>query len=399
MSQSHAHDHGHDHDHDHDHTPTVTSANERKVLLSFFLIFGFMVVEAVGGVLSGSLALLADAGHMLTDAAALALAYAAFRFGRRAADSKRTFGYLRFEVIAGFLNAVTLFAIVAWIAYEAWERLQAPPVILAGPMMIVAVLGLLVNVLVLWIMTRGETDHVNVKGAILHVMGDLLGSVGAIVAAIVIYLTGWTPIDPILSVLVAALILRSAWKLLAKSIHILLEGAPEDASPEKVEQGLMGAVPGLAAVSHVHVWQLTSGRTMATLHVRPNVDEEARAVVKRVEAVLREQFSIEHATVGIDWNSGTDENVCSLQPTSERQDHSGHDHSGHDHSGHDHSGHDHGNRQPLPGAQAFVQQNVRQHGGHGRFHAAHDAEGLRRQPFQGHHFQRDRDGAGNERDP
>lgn len=242
MSQSHAHDHGHDHDHDHDHTPTVTSANERKVLLSFFLIFGFMVVEAVGGVLSGSLALLADAGHMLTDAAALALAYAAFRFGRRAADSKRTFGYLRFEVIAGFLNAVTLFAIVAWIAYEAWERLQAPPVILAGPMMIVAVLGLLVNVLVLWIMTRGETDHVNVKGAILHVMGDLLGSVGAIVAAIVIYLTGWTPIDPILSVLVAALILRSAWKLLAKSIHILLEGAPEDASPEKVEQGLMGAV-------------------------------------------------------------------------------------------------------------------------------------------------------------
>ncbi|WP_241358656.1 cation diffusion facilitator family transporter, partial [Klebsiella pneumoniae] len=149
--------------------------------------------------------------------AALALASAPFRSGGRAPDSKRTFGYLRFEVIAGFLNAVTLFALVAWIAYEAWERLQAPPVILAGPMMIVAVLGLLVNVLALWIMTRGETDHVNVKGAILHVMGDLLGSVGAIVAAIVIYLTGWTPIDPILSVLVAALILRSAWKLLAKS--------------------------------------------------------------------------------------------------------------------------------------------------------------------------------------
>ena len=144
MSQSNAHDHGHDHDHDH--TPTVTSANERKVLVSFFLIFGFMLVEAVGGVLSGSLALLADAGHMLTDAAALALAYAAFRLGRRAPDSKRTFGYLRFEVIAGFLNAVTLFAIVAWIAYEAWERLQAPPVILAGPMMIVAVLGVLINV-------------------------------------------------------------------------------------------------------------------------------------------------------------------------------------------------------------------------------------------------------------
>src|SRR5690606_23286541 len=291
MSRSHSHHHGH---HDHDHTPTVTSANERKVLLSFFLIFTFMVVEAVGGVLSGSLALLADAGHMLTDAAALALAYAAFRFGRRAADSKRTFGYLRFEVIAGFLNAVTLFAIVAWIVYEAWQRLSAPPVILAGPMMIVAVLGLLVNLVVLWIMTRGETDHVNVKGAILHVMGDLLGSVGAIVAAIVIYLTGWTPIDPILSVVVAILILRSAWKLLAKSLHILLEGAPEDATPEKLERGLMDSVAGLAAVSHVHVWQLTSGRTMATLHVRPNDDDEARLVVKRVEQALRGQFNIEH---------------------------------------------------------------------------------------------------------
>ena len=316
MSQSHD-----EHGHDHDHTPKVTGANERKVLLSFFLIFGFMIVEAVGGVLSGSLALLADAGHMLTDAAALALAYAAFRFGRRPADSKRTFGYLRFEVIAGFLNAVTLFVIVAWIAYEAWERLQAPPAILAGPMMIVAVLGLLVNVLVLWIMTRGETDHVNVKGAILHVMGDLLGSVGAIVAAVVIYLIGWTPIDPILSVLVAALILRSAWKLLAKSIHILLEGAPEDASPEQVEQGLMGAVPGLAAVSHVHVWQLTSGRTMATLHVRPSVAEEARTVVKCVEVVLREQFGIEHVTVGIEWNSPGEKNLCSLQPTGGPQGH------------------------------------------------------------------------------
>lgn len=310
MSHSHSHDHGHDHSH----VPTVTSANQRKILISFVLIFTFMIVEAVGGVISGSLALLADAGHMLTDAMALALAYMAFRFGSRAADSKRTFGYLRFEVLAGFINAVTLFAIVAWIVYEAWGRLQAPPVILAGPMMIVAVLGLLINLLVLWIMTRGDTEHVNVKGAILHVIGDLLGSVGAILAAVIIYLTGWTPIDPILSVLVAALILRSAWKLLAKSIHILLEGAPEDASPEKVEQGLMSAVPGLAAVSHVHVWQLTSGRTMATLHVRPNVDEEARAVVKRVEAVLREQFSIEHATVGIDWNSEADER---LQPATQ----------------------------------------------------------------------------------
>ena len=241
---SHA-EHGHDHDHDHSHTPTITSDNERKVLLSFGLIFTFMVVEVVGGLLSGSLALLADAGHMMTDAAALALAYAAFRFGQRAADSKRTFGYLRFEVVAGFVNAVTLFAIVGWIVYEAWERFQEPQPILAGPMFGVAVAGLLVNILVFWILTRGDSEHVNIKGAALHVLGDLLGSVGAVGAAIVIYLTGWTPIDPILSVLVSLLVLRSAWKLAARSLHILLEGAPDGAAPEKIERHLL---------EHVRAW-------------------------------------------------------------------------------------------------------------------------------------------------
>jgi len=324
MTHAH-HDHdGHTHTHAHTHPPAVSRANERKVLVSFTLIFGFMLVEAVGGVLSGSLALLADAGHMLTDAAALALAYAAFRVGRRAADSRRTFGYLRFEVVAGFVNALTLFAIVIWIVAEAWQRLLTPREILAGPMMVVAVIGLLVNVVVLWIMTRGDTGHVNVKGAILHVLGDLLGSVGAIAAGVVIYFTGWTPIDPILSVVVALLILRSAWALLRQSSHILLEGAPEDMTPDKLERGLLDAVAGLAAVRHVHVWQITSGQTMATLHVRAHRDADAREVVKRVEATLAERFGIAHVTVAIDWNEGhaTDvraahahahEPACSLQ--------------------------------------------------------------------------------------
>ncbi|WP_245153384.1 cation diffusion facilitator family transporter [Allopusillimonas ginsengisoli] len=307
----------------------MTSANERKILLSFVLIFVFMIVEVVGSFLSGSLALLADAGHMLTDAGALALAYAAFRFGRRAADSKRTFGYLRLEVIAGFINAITLFAIVGWICYEAWLRFFEPHEILAGPMLLVAIVGLLVNILVLWIMTRGDTDHVNVKGAILHVMGDLLGSVGAIVAAVVIYYTAWTPIDPILSVVVALLIVRSAWKLLAKSIHILLEGAPDDASPAEVERGLMESVAGLAAVNHIHVWQLSSGRTMATLHVRPQDDAQAREVVERVAKELKTRFNIEHPTVAIDWNADEPASDCSLtQP----REHHNHDHS-HGHSG------------------------------------------------------------------
>lgn len=304
---------GHRHAHGHTHAPTVTQANERKVLLSFVLTMIFMAVEAMGGVLSGSLALLADAGHMLTDAAALALAFVAFRLGRRVADSRRTFGYQRFEVIAGFINAMALFLIAGWIVYEAWQRFSTPAAILAGPMLLVAVAGLLVNVLVLWIMTRGETAHVNIRGAVLHVLGDLLGSVGVIVAALVIYATGWTPIDPILSVIVALLILHAARKLLMQSTHILLEGAPDDCAPDEIAHCLMESVPGIAAVNHIHVWQLTSGRVMITLHVRAAEDARARAVVRSVEAALVERFGIEHSTVAIDWNAEEPESACSLR--------------------------------------------------------------------------------------
>ena len=325
MAHSHAdHGHGHDHDHDHSHTPTITSDNERKVLLSFGLIFTFMAVEVVGGLLSGSLALLADAGHMMTDAAALALAYAAFRFGQRAADSKRTFGYLRFEVIAGFVNAVTLFAIVGWIVYEAWQRFQEPQPILAGPMFGVAIAGLLVNILVFWILTRGDSEHVNIKGAALHVMGDLLGSVGAIVAAIVIWYTGWTPIDPILSVFVSLLILRSAWSLLKNTLHILLEGAPVNAGSTQISEHLLKTVPGLQKVSHIHVWSLTSGRVLATLQVQPMEGVDVRSVMKQVEAELKTKFKIEHPTIGIDWDGMAS---CSLEePNTAALSHAGHSH-------------------------------------------------------------------------
>lgn len=329
----HEHDHGDGHDHGgHDHgdghVPSITSENQRKVLLAFCLIFGFMIVEVIGGILSGSLALLADAGHMVTDAAALALSYAAFRFGRRAADSKRTFGYLRLEVVAGLVNAITLFAIVGWIAFEAWERFQTPQPILAGPMFGVAAAGLVVNVVVLWILTRGDSEHVNIKGAALHVMGDLLGSVGAVGAAIVVSFTGWTPIDPILSVLVSLLILRSTWKLLSKSLHILLEGAPDNAAPGKIERRLLETIPGLAAVSHIHVWSLTSGRTLATLKVRPRRGEEVRLVVRAVEHELKSHFKIEHPTVSLTWDD--EDESCSLsidaanaKPAHDEKKHSG----------------------------------------------------------------------------
>ncbi|MGI6853879.1 cation diffusion facilitator family transporter [Mesorhizobium sp. 1B3] len=321
---NHARGHDHGHDHDHSHVPTVTKDNERKILISFLIIFSFMVVEAIGGVISGSLALLADAGHMLTDGIALGLAYVAFRLGRRAADGQRTFGYARVEVIAGLVNALTLFGIVGWIVYEAIERFQKPHPVLAGSMFVVAVIGMFVNLFVLWYLTRGDSDHVNVKGAVLHVMGDLLGSVGAIVAAIVIWHTGWAPIDPILSVFVSLLILRSAWSLLKNTLHILLEGAPDNARSPQISEHLRKTVPGIQNVSHIHVWSLTSGRVLATLQVQPIDGAELRNVVRQVEHELKTTFNIEHPTVGIDWDADT---VCSLeQPSNATVSHAGHSH-------------------------------------------------------------------------
>lgn len=314
---NHSHADYHD-DHNHDHIPKITQGNGRKILISCFIIFAFMLVEAAGGYISGSLALLADAGHMLTDAAALGLAYAAFQFGRRAADKQRSFGYLRFEVIAGFINAITLFAIAGWIIYEAAVRLYVPHAVLSRPMFIVALIGLIVNIFVLWFLTRGDTEHINIKGAILHVMSDLLGSVGAIIAAIVIYYTGFIPIDPILSVLVSLLIMRSAWALFKRTVNILLEGSPEGTDSAAIAGHLLKTVSGIDKVSHIHVWLITSGRALATLHIRPKAGANIPAAVKQVEHELRSKFNIEHPTVGIDWDNSE---FCSLESSAKAEDH------------------------------------------------------------------------------
>lgn len=322
--------HTHDHDHGHSHAPEVNSRNERIVLVAFLLTFTFMFAELIGGAFSGSLALIADAAHMLTDSAALALAWAGFRFGRRAADSRRTFGYMRFEVLAGFVNAVSLLLLVIWIAWEAVQRLLDPTPVLAGPMMVVAVLGLVVNTGVFYLLMQGDREHVNIKGALLHVLGDLLGSVGAIIAAGVIWTTGWTPIDPILSVLLSALILKSAWALLGNSMHILMEGAPSGLDPDAMRRDLVGRVPGLADVSHIHVWSITSGRTTATMNVALADAADPATAVRALKTHLAADYGIHHSTVEIDWDrTGTD---CSMGSPG----HDDHDDHNHDHQGHAH---------------------------------------------------------------
>ena len=305
-SHGHSHEHEHEHEHEHGdghhhHAPKVSSGNERAVLFGFVLTFGFMIVEGVGGLLSGSLALVADAGHMLTDSAALALAWAGFHFGRRSRDARRTFGYMRFEILAGFVNSVALILLIVWIAYEAVMRLITPETVLAGPMLAIAVIGLLVNIGVFFMLRQGDQEHVNIRGAMLHVLGDLLGSVAAIVAAIAIYFTDWTPIDPILSVLLSAIILRSAWVLLKNTLNILMEGVPGGIATDELTETLLTEVGGLAAVEHVHVWSITSGQPLATMNVRLKEGAEPRQVVPAVKEVLRAQFGIDHSTIEIDF--------------------------------------------------------------------------------------------------
>jgi cobalt-zinc-cadmium efflux system protein len=222
---------GHEHPrgahHGHDHAAAVTAGDERRVLWALVLTGGFTVAEVAGGILSGSLALLADAGHMLTDTAALGLAWYAFRVGRRPATAARSYGHHRAQVLAAFVNSGALLVIAAWIAVEAGRRLLHPTPVLGAPMLAVAAVGLLVNVAAFLVLRGGDRENLNLRGATLHVLGDLLGSLGAILAAGVILLTGWTPIDPILSVLVALLILRGAWATLCRSSHVLMEGAPK----------------------------------------------------------------------------------------------------------------------------------------------------------------------------
>lgn len=296
----HGHGHSHGHGHGHGHSHAHGSGNERAVLWGFLLTCGFMIAEVIGGVISGSLALIADAGHMLTDTAALGLAWLGFRIARWAPDNRRSFGYARFEVLAGLANAVTLLLVVAWIAYEAIQRLQTPQPVLAGPMFLVAVLGLLVNVGVFFMLIRADREHINIKGALIHVAGDLLGSVAAIVAAGVIYATGWTPIDPILSLLVGALVLRSAWSLLRHSLHILLEGVPEGIDVDELRRDLAETAAGVIDVHHVHVWSLTSGRSLATLHVQVEPGADFHRTLHDTKALLAERFGIAHATVQVE---------------------------------------------------------------------------------------------------
>ena len=283
--------------------------DERRMLVALVLTGGFMVAEIIGGLISGALALLADAGHMLTDTAALAMAFMAARMGRRPADALRSYGYHRLQILAAFVNGLAFVAIVGWILVEAVQRLLAPHEILGDLMLVVAVLGLLVNIVAFAVLHPGARTNLNLRGAAVHVLGDLLGSVAAITAAVVILLTGWTPVDPLLSVVVALLILRSAWVVVRESAHVLLEGTPQDVDVALLRATLRDSSPAIQDIHHVHVWSLTPERPLLTLHVRIGEGADCTAVLHEVKRVLAERFGIRHSTIQVEQGTCVDEHA------------------------------------------------------------------------------------------
>ncbi len=289
------------HDHHTHHGQGVDKNSISRVQIALVITGIFMLVEVIGGILSGSLALLADAGHMFTDTAALGLAAFAFRVSSRPADAKRSFGYHRFQIIAAFVNGLSLLLIVAWILFEAVQRMIDPPEVIGRTMLIVAVGGLVVNIVSFLILHGGDQENLNMRGAALHVLGDLLGSVAAIIAALVIIYTGWLPIDPILSLLVAALLLRSGWHLVRRSVHILLEGAPDWLDVKAIENKIVEGIPPITEIHHVHCWGLTPQHPILTMHVVVlDPPDDPTAIVRSVKKLLQSEFDISHSTIELE---------------------------------------------------------------------------------------------------
>jgi cobalt-zinc-cadmium efflux system protein len=298
------HHHGHEHGHGHQ----ASSGTLLGVALA--LTGTFMLVEFAGGFLARSLALLADAGHMLTDTAALALAWAATRIAARPADTRRSFGYQRLRVLATFVNGCALLFIVAWIAIEAVQRLLNPVAVNATAILWVGGLGLCVNVLVFALLRRGDAHDMNIAAASLHVLGDLLGSTAAVLAGVVILFTGWLPIDPLLSLVVSALIVRSALALVRRSAHILMEGAPDWLDIAELRSTLEQRIPAIRDVHHVHAWLVGPQETLLTMHASVTVAADHAVVLKDAKVLLAERFGITHATIQIEVEDCVDEDCA-----------------------------------------------------------------------------------------
>ena len=297
------HSHGHAHGHSHSHGPGAYRQADRRALTFAAVLTGtFMLVEVAGGLITGSLALLADAGHMLSDSFSLFLALGAVWLASRPETARRTFGFKRAEILAALLNGMTLVLIAAWIVYEAIGRLGDPPEIAGGGMLAVALAGLGVNIAAAFILSRAEGDSLNVSAAFRHVIADLLGSVGVIAAALIILATGWEAADPLISMLIALLIVASAWSILRDSTEILLEAAPRDLDTEEIGRA-MAEMPDVVEVHDLHVWTITSGFPALSAHIIVEAEADCHARRWEIERMLRDRFDLDHTTLQVDHRS------------------------------------------------------------------------------------------------
>jgi cobalt-zinc-cadmium efflux system protein len=275
------------------------ASEARRLVLVLALVVGFGLVEVVGGMLTGSLALVADAGHMATDAAGLLLALLAIWFARRPATPDRSFGYARVEIFAAVANALILFGVAAVILIEALRRLGEPGEVVAGPMLVIAAIGLLVNLVSLRVLHAGAKVSLNMRGAYLEVMGDLFGSVAVIVAGVVILATGWTPIDPIASLAIAVLIVPRTWSLLREALDVLLQATPRGVDIGEVRRHLLEAA-GVVDIHDLHAWTLTSGKHVISAHVVIEPSADPPAVLDELCACLTADFDFEHSTIQLE---------------------------------------------------------------------------------------------------
>jgi cobalt-zinc-cadmium efflux system protein len=309
--------HGHDHSH-----AVVTEDNVKKLSFALALTSTFLIIEVIAGFMTQSLALLSDAAHMFTDTAALAIALVAIKIGKMPADDKRTFGYQRFEILAALFNALMLFVVAIYILYEAYQRFSQPAEIQSLGMMIVATIGLIINLISMKILFSSSKESLNIKGAYLEVLSDALGSVGVIVAAILIYFTGWTWVDTLVAVLIGFWVLPRTWILLKQSINILLEGVPEEIDIEQLRNDLL-ALEGVQSIHQLKVWAVTSKNIQLTVHVYAPEADRTR-LYKQAFELLRQQHGITDMTLQIE------EDECMTLHADSDQVH--HEHEGHSHS-------------------------------------------------------------------
>lgn len=288
--------------HSHAATPpsgTAAGQYKKRLMVALGLTTTFMVVEVIGGLWTGSLALLADAAHMLTDAGGLALALIAIKFGERPATPQKTYGYVRMEVLSALTNAVVLLLLTFYILYEAYQRFLSPPEILGGPMMAVAAVGLAVNLVSMKLLSAGSSESINVKGAYFEVLADMLGSLGVLVAALIVIVTGWRLADPIIGAGIGLFIVPRTWILLKQAIHILMEGTPPEVDMSLLESKLK-EIPGVAAVHDLHVWTITSGVDAMSCHLVVGDMADSRKTLVAASDAMKSTFGITHTTIQLE---------------------------------------------------------------------------------------------------